>query len=112
MGNNMKPSIRLLGILLGLSGLSLLSSGCYTELATTRDDEGTYSSEYNENDTTATQQTAYDEYKNQIGFDYYYPRGTAWDPMYVDPYDWGYWRYPYNNPYLFGYANPFYYGYG
>ncbi len=112
MGNYMKPSVKLLGMLIALSVLSLLMSGCYTELATIRDDEGSYSSQVDQSDTTAVQPNAYYENRDQIGFDYYYPRGSSWDLTYADPYDWSYWGYPYSNPYFFGYGNPFYYGYG
>jgi hypothetical protein len=126
----MKPSRRLLASIIPLFALSIFLSGCYTELATTRDDDqGTYTSKPERarvsepQDTTATNQDSYyDDYDqwhghNRVGFGYYYPSNWYWDFAFGDPYYYGspYYGGMYGYPSYYGYWNrwnPYYSGYG
>ncbi len=122
----MKPSIRLLMTVVPLFALSLLVSGCYTQLATTQDeDQGSYVSKPErarlselQDTTAAVQEPNYDEYDqfhSRVGFGYYYPSSLYWDITFGDPFYYGWpsygWMSPYSNYY--GYWNRWsYYGYG
>jgi hypothetical protein len=122
----MKPSIRLLATAISLFALSLLMSGCYTQLATTQDeDQNSYAARPERTrlsepqDTTARDQEPYyddyDQFHSRVGFGYYYPSSLYWDIQFSDPYSFGWpsygWMSPYSNYY--GYWNRWsYYGYG
>ena len=134
----MKSSMKLLSLLVPLFSLSIFASGCYTQLAMTRDedqssDRSTYeqSRAHDDADTLAVRGLSdYDEDVRghfRTGFDFYYPSSWYWgagfygDPFYNSYGFPGYYGYPYNyygygsygygyNPYYGGY-NP-YYGYG
>lgn len=122
----MKPSIRLLTTVIPLFALSLFVSGCYTQLATTQEeDQGSYAAKPERTrlgepqDTTVTDQEPYyddyDQFHSRVGFGYYYPSSLYWDVQFGDPYYYGWssygWMSPYSNYY--GYGNRWsYYGYG
>ena len=126
----MKPILKIISIVIPLIALSLLLSGCYTQLATTADDgEGSYrtpsrgAQTYDQSDTTSSaQQTYYDDYDqmyghSRVGFGYYYPSSWYWDYGFGDPYFYGYpfygGMYFYPSAYgYYGYGYPNYWGYG
>ncbi len=123
----MKPSIRLLTAMAPLFALSLFVSGCYTQLATTEEeDQGSYAAKpertrlSDQQDTTATDQVPYydeyDQFHSRVGFGYYYPSSLYWDFRFGDPYYYGWPYYGWMSPYsgYYGYWNgwnPYYYGY-
>jgi hypothetical protein len=123
----MKSTIRLLNLSVSLFALAIFASGCYTQLATTRDEDQTSdrpgyeaSRSYNDADTVAARGISdFDEDvrgQYRAGFDFYYPSAWYWgagfygDPIY-NLYGYpGYYGYPYN---YYGYGYPGYgYGYG
>jgi hypothetical protein len=122
----MKSSMKLSNLLVPLFAISIFASGCYTQLATTRDegqslDGSTYdeSRAYGEADTLAPRGLSdYDEGVSghfRSGFDFYYPSSWYWSLGYGDPYSYGF-GYPgyYGSPYGYygyGYGHS-YYGYG
>ncbi len=117
----MKSSLKLLNLLVPLFALSIIASGCYTQLATIRDEDQTSarsrydeSRPYDDADTVAVQGTSdYDEDVRgnfHAGFDFYYPPPWYWDSGYGDPYYYGY---GYGYPGYYGYPYSYYgYGYG
>ena len=123
----MKPSVKSLAATVPLFALSLLISGCYTQLATTRDeDEGSYTSRPERtrlsepvDTSSANQEPVYDNYDQwqghyRAGFGYYYPSSWYWDFAFSDPYNYG-WPYyggMYGYPYSNGYWGNWRYGYG
>ena len=122
----MKSTIRLLNLSVSLFALAIFASGCYTQLATTRDEDQTSdrssyeaSRSYDDADTVAARGISdFDEDvrgQYRAGFDFYYPSAWYWgagfygDPIY-NLYGYpGYYGYPYN---YYGYGYPGYYGYG
>jgi hypothetical protein len=129
-GTNMNPSNRFLSLIIPAFALSIFISGCYTQLATTRDeDEGSYTGR-NERAQASVQadsnagnlESYYDEYDQQhghyrVGFGYYYPSSWYWDLSFADPYyyGWPYYGGMYGDPFMnsyWGRYNPYSYGYG
>ncbi len=120
-----------LTLLIGLLGMGLLISGCYTQVATMRSDES-YSNEYYDQDSTyASTDTArgnvvnnyyfYGYPRHRFYFRFYYPSSYWFDPSYDDWYGGNYyWSSSYWYPdwywhpwwYYGGYSPGWYYPYG
>lgn len=123
MRSFMKKQISLYAYLLPIGMMALLLQGCYTQIATTKEDEPSYRQEESysqQNDSTVNNENDYWPAHPNIGFSYYYPSWRsywAWDygcvyPTYWDPWYWspafyaGYYYYPHS----WGYGN-FYHNY-
>jgi hypothetical protein len=118
-------------LLLPLGLMAILFQGCYTQVATMKEDRPSYEQEgqnYVQSDSTAYDNANYDnndnwQSHNDIGFSYYYPGWRSywsWDygcvyPTFWDPWYWGsafYVGYSYY-PHHWGYWNSYSgYGYG
>jgi len=134
----MKSPLKLLSLMIPAVALTLLVSGCYTQLVTREGDEATSSGgyeqprSYDETDTLAQQPQDYSNYvyddsywrpHTWIGFDFYYPSYYWWNPYYTGlmwgspfwyPYYYGYYGYPYYGYYgypSYGYPYSYYRGY-
>ena len=118
----MKKQIRLYAFLLTVAMIALVLQGCYTQIATTREDEPSYRQEESysqQNDTTAYNDNENWSAHPYIGFSYYYPSwrsNWAWDygcvyPTYGDSWYWNSW---YWSPAFYAgyYYYPHYWGYG
>jgi len=135
----MKSPTKLLSLFIPAFALTLLVSGCYTQLVTREGDEGSTSAAYeqprtsDEGDTLAQPPQDYSDYVYNddyawqphygIGFDFYYPSYYWWNPYYAGlmwgspygyPYYGGYYGYPYYGDYgnsYYGYPYSYYRGY-
>ena len=121
----MKSPIKLLSLFIPAFALTLLVSGCYTQLVTREGDEGSSSAgyeqprSYDESDTLAQQPQdysnyIYDDYYSWrphygVGLDFYYPSYYWWDPYYSGMM----WGSPFWSPYspYYGYPYSYYRGY-
>jgi hypothetical protein len=118
----MKKMLAVVTFVIALSGLSILFSGCYTQLSTTRDERDEYSyrqknnddTTYTDNNRDADQSRDYTyndnddwNYGHRLGFSYYYPSYSTYWPS-------SYFRSSYSNlfsPGGYGYAwyyDPYY----
>ena len=114
----MKKHLYLNALLLPLGMMAILLQGCYTQVATLREEEPSYRQEEQysqQNDSTYNNDdnNGYWQPHNYVGFSYYYPGWcsySAWDygcvyPGYWNPWYWG-------SAFYLGYSNyPHYGGY-
>ena len=108
----MKKRLLILALVPGTVVISLLLSGCYTQLATVHDEEYTNQDQPQEQDqytdtTGADAGGGYaynDDYyaRNQMYFDYYYPSSFYFGSAFYNPWYWSN-NYVYYDPFNYGY---------